>query len=335
MSKKTFVLVTGSDGLVGNGIKIATTYNSFTNDDKNHVFYYAKRSDADLLIPEEVNKLFERVKPDIVVHLAARVGGLFANMRNPVKFFEDNMLMQINIMRASRETKVKRIISCLSTCIFPAKVDYPIRELSLHDGEPHESNFAYSYAKRMVEVLGRAYEKEHNIECINICPCNVYGPYDNFNSMDAHVIPSLIHRCYNCIKNEIDFEVYGTGKPLRQFIYNVDLGKIILKLISKKDLRYKTYIIASPPEQEKSIKDVAELILNNFHNFDFAFKTAVEVKKTKMVWNTNKSDGQYRKTVSIDQLLYEFDDAIEFTDIKIGLKKTVDWFIDNYGTIRK
>tara|TARA_B100000902_G_scaffold280858_1_gene266704 strand:- start:4730 stop:5737 length:1008 start_codon:yes stop_codon:yes gene_type:complete len=331
------VLVTGSNGLVGNGMQLALKldecfYNEF---DANFKFHFVTRDDADLENEESCNTLFNAVKPVIVVHLAAYVGGLYANMRNPVNFFEKNILMQINVMRASKNCgTVKRIVSCLSTCIFPAKVSYPIKEEYLHEGEPHESNFAYAYAKRMIDVIGKAYEREHQIECINICPTNVYGPMDNFSLTEGHVIPALIHKCYNAIKNNVDFEVSGSGKPLRQFIYNLDLGRIIVRLIAKQDLKHKTYILSSPPDLEVSIKKIAELILDNFVKYDHAFKTFGEKRNIRLVWDTSKSDGQYKKTVSVGRLLDELG-HIDFTPIDCGVNATVTWFNDNYASCRK
>ena len=330
----TVVLVTGSNGLVGQGFKAAIS--TLPTDTKNkYIFFFASRDSANLEDASECQALFERVKPSIVVHLAAFVGGLFANMSYPVKFFEKNMIMQINIMRSSAKIgTVKRVVSCLSTCIYPSNTTYPIREEFLHQGEPHDSNFAYAYSKRMIEVLGRAYEKQYNIECVSICPTNVYGPHDNFSLANGHVIPSLIHKCYNAVKDNKDFEVLGTGKPLRQFIFNNDLGKIIFKIISKPKLDHKIYILSTPAASEISIKEVAELILEGFVNFDQPFQTRTKKSLTSICWDTSKSDGQYKKTVSVKRLLDEFGD-IGFTNIRQGIFQTVSWFANNYSHARK
>lgn len=328
------VLVTGSNGLVGKGFQDAISLLP-AKERNNYIFFFANRDSADLENTSECEALFERVKPTIVVHLAAFVGGLFANMRYPVEFFEKNMLMQINIMRSSAKVgTVKRVVSCLSTCIYPDNIQYPIKEEYLHRGEPHKSNFAYAYSKRMTEVLGKAYEMQHNMECINICPTNVYGAHDNFSLQNGHVIPSLIHKCYKAIKYKKDFEVFGTGKALRQFIYNVDLGKILYKIISKPKLNHKIYILSTPAAFEISIKEVAELILESYVNFDQAFRTTIAKRSTCICWDASKSDGQLKKTVSVKRLLDEFED-IEFTDIRHGIFYTVSWFANNYLNARK
>ena len=238
-------------------------------------------------------------------------------------------------MRSSAKIgTVKRVVSCLSTCIYPSNTTYPIREEFLHQGEPHDSNFAYAYSKRMIEVLGRAYEKQYGIECVNICPTNVYGPHDNFSLENGHVIPSLIHKCYNAVRDNKDFEVLGTGKPLRQFIFNNDLGRIIFKIISKPKLDHKIYILSTPAASEISIKRVAEIILDSFVNFDQPFQTRKEKSLTSICWDASKSDGQYKKTVSVKRLLNEFGD-IDFTDVRKGIFDTVSWFANNYSHARK
>ncbi len=302
------ILLTGGNGLVANGVKMAA------NDDELKHLYFANRGDADLESYEECKILFEKVKPSMVVHLAAYVGGLFHNMRQPVDFFEKNMLMQINVMRCCHKYKVKRVITCLSTCIFPDKVSYPIVEDTLHDGKPHDSNFSYAYAKRMGEVLNRAYEKQYGMECISICPTNVFGPYDNFSLENGHVVPALIHRCHIYKR----LSVWGSGKPLREFIYNVDLGKIILKLIHKKQVHAKVLICS--PGVEISIGDVAKSIADKFGK--------------SLSFDVSKSDGQFKKNTSNDLLKKELGD-IEFTDFVYAIGETVDWFIKNYEVCRK
>ena len=324
----TVILVTGSNGLVGEGLQQAVQSLTVNERDK-CIYFFTTREDANLEVGSECNDLFDRVKPKIVIHLAACVGGLYANMSRPVDFFERNMIMQINIMRASKKCgSVKRIVSCLSTCIFPETVQYPIKEDDLHKGKPHDSNFGYSYSKRMIEVLGRAYKQQYGIECINICPTNVYGPNDNFNLMDAHVIPSLIHKCYNAVKYKKDFEVFGTGKPLRQFIYSIDLGKIILKLVQKEKLKSNIHNIATPSDLEISIKKVAEIILDSFIKFEHAFRSYEEKSKICIKWDKSKADGQYKKTVCVDRLLDELGE-VSYTPIQTGIFDTVTWFMNN------
>ena len=142
--------------------------------------------------------------------------------------FENNLLMNYNLLNCAHLNNVKRVLCCLSTCIFPDKTTYPINEDMLHDGPPHGSNFGYAYAKRMLEVQCRTYQQQHNRDYFCVIPTNIYGPNDNFNLSDAHVIPALIHKCFLSKQKGENFVVSGTGKPLRQFIFNSDLGKLMI-----------------------------------------------------------------------------------------------------------
>lgn len=302
------ILVTGGNGLVANGIKLAA------DSDQISQLFFASRDDANLESFEECKKLFEKVQPDVVVHLAAYVGGLYHNIQCPVEFFEKNMLMQINIMRCCKMFNVKRVISCLSTCIFPNEVTYPIDESMLHNGKPHHSNYAYAYSKRMGDVLNQAYAFQYGMDCISICPTNIFGPHDNFSIANGHVIPALIHKCH--ISNELC--VMGSGSAFREFIYNVDLGKIILRLVNKDKIT--TKILICSPSVEISIGNVAEIIAKHFNK--------------PLSYDKTKSDGQFRKNTCNSALMTEIGD-FEFTDFDVALKHTIQWFKANFDTCRK
>ena len=189
------ILVTGGTGLVGQAIqKIKNSYSEYS-------FYFLGSQDADLTSYLETRKIFEKVSPQYVIHLAACVGGLFKNMNYKVDMYEKNILINFNVLKVCHELKVSKVVSCLSTCIFPDKTSYPINENMLHDGPPHDSNDAYAYAKRMLEIQSKAYQQQYNDNFICVIPTNIYGEHDNYSLEDGHVIPSLIHRCYLAKKN--------------------------------------------------------------------------------------------------------------------------------------
>ena len=302
------VLVTGGSGLIGNAIQ------ELQKNYKEYYFVSVNSKSCDLTNYDETFKLINMVKPNIIIHLAACVGGLYKNMSQKVKMFEDNLLINTHVIKAAHVSNVQHIIACLSTCVFPDQTTYPISESMLHDGPPHNSNEGYAYAKRMLEIQCKLYNTEFNRNYICIIPTNVYGPYDNFNLGDAHVIPALIHTCYLAKQKGIPFEVKGSGKPLRQFIYNKDIAKLIFILL---DNTFKENIILSPTE-EYTIKEVAELINSHFGN--------------EIVYLHEYSDGQYRKTAD-NSKLHTFN--FEFTDLKDGIAETISWFIKNYTTLRK
>jgi len=307
------ILVTGGNGLVGNAIKQIKS-------DYSYYYIFMDSAWCDLRNYEQTLKVFKEFKPTYIIHLAACVGGLFKNMSQKVKMFEDNLLINTNVIKASHEAGIDKLICCLSTCIFPDGLTEPINETMLHNGPPHPSNEGYAYAKRIMEVNCRVYNEEFGRKYICIIPTNIYGPFDNFNLEDGHVIPSLIHKCYLAMQYDIPFEIRGTGKPLRQFIYSLDLAHLIMKLLS---IDYTENIILSP-EDEYSIEYVAESINRHFQN--------------EMVFNKNYSDGQYRKTADnskLKKLINSEWSDFKFTDLDYGIEQTVKWFIENYETLRK
>ena len=306
------VIITGGSGMVGHALKSIVT----TSTDRYH---FISSKDYDLTNIEQTKLMFETIKPDYVIHLAAYVGGLFRNMEQKIHMFENNLIINYNIVKYSHEYGVKKLIACLSTCIFPDKVVYPITEDQLHNGAPHDSNNAYAYAKRMLEFHISLYRNQYNDNFMCIIPTNIYGEYDNFNLKDAHVIPALIHQCYLAIQNNTDFIVKGTGAPLRQFIYSKDLANIIIKLLYS-DKQVNNLIISV--SDEISIKEIAT-------------KIAKQLNYNKPIqFDDTYGDGQFKKTVSNSLLIDTFND-ITFTELDVGLKNTIEWFINHYDIARK
>lgn len=308
------ILVTGGTGLVGNGIKtVSKDYHEKYN------FIYISSKDYDLTSFDQTKAMFEKIRPNYVIHLAACVGGLYKNMNNKVEMLEKNLMINYNVVKCSHDYKVEKLISCLSTCIFPDKVTYPIDESFLHNGPPHHSNDAYAYAKRMLEIHSKAYRENYGDNFITVSPTNVYGPHDNFNLEDAHVLPALIHKCYLAKEANEDFIIRGTGSPLRQFIFSEDLAKLIMIILENHN---DDNLILSPPESDElSIKDLATCIAKEF-NYE-----------EKIKFDSSYSDGQYKKTVSVNKLLNKIGD-FQYTKIEDGIKKSVRWFIENKSNIK-
>jgi GDP-L-fucose synthase len=229
--------------------------------------------------------------------------------------------MNDNVMECSRIYGVEKLVSCLSTCIFPDKTTYPIDETMIHDGPPHDSNCGYAYAKRMIDVMNKCYNEQYGCNFTSIIPTNIYGPHDNFNIEDGHVIPGLIHKCYLAKQTNSDFNIWGTGKPLRQFIYSHDLAKLIIWTMTNYHSP-EPIILSVDEDAEISIADLSEHIADalDFDGF--------------IVFDSNKADGQYKKTASNKKLKALCPD-FEFTPIKEGLKQTCQWFIENYEVARK
>jgi len=302
------ILITGSSGLVGKSLNIN---NSLTPNSSN----------VNLLHYNQINNYLQNNKVDTIIHLAANVGGLFKNMNNKVQMLEDNLQMNFNLIKAAHANNIQKIIVCLSTCIFPDNIKYPINENDLHLGPPHFSNDAYAYSKRMAHIHASAYNQQYNRQYISIIPTNIYGPHDNFHLEDAHVIPALIHKAYLAKKNNTKFIVMGSGKPLRQFIFSKDLGFLITKI---SELYENCDPIILAPTTEYSIGYIAQIIADKF-NVDLEF-------------DNTSADGQYKKTADNSRLL-EFlkknNIDFQFTPIEKGLTETIDWFIANYENARK
>ncbi|TFK32101.1 hypothetical protein BDQ12DRAFT_617688 [Crucibulum laeve] len=322
MSEK-IVLVTGGTGLVGQAIKhIIDTEPEGSRFGKQpgEKWIFAGSAEGDLKDITQTRALFEKYKPTQVIHLAAIVGGLFKNMKYKLTFLRDNFLINDNVLHVSYEFKVKKVISCLSTCVFPDKVEYPLDENKIHSGPPHDSNFGYAHAKRMVDVQNHAYKEEFGCNFTSAIPTNVFGPHDNFDLEDSHVIPGLIHKCYLAKKNNTPFVVAGTGKPLRQFIYSYDLAKLFIWMLKEYD-DVEPVILSVGEDEEVSIKDLADSIVKAVgfkgqYNFD-----------------TSRADGQFRKPASNKKLL-NLIGGFEFTPFNEALDQTVKWFVDNYDKAR-
>jgi GDP-L-fucose synthase len=236
-------------------------------------------------------------------------------MNNKVEMLEKNLMINYNVVKCAHDFKVEKLVACLSTCIFPDKVTYPIDETMLHEGPPHSSNDAYAYAKRMLEIHCVAYRENFGDDFVCVTPTNIYGHHDNFDLENGHVLPVLIHKCYLAKKTGEDFVVRGTGAPLRQFIYSEDLAKLILWTME--NFHEDNIILSVPESHEISIGNVAKIIARCFDYEDC------------IVFDPSFSDGQYKKTVSADKITKLVGD-FEFTDIQEGIQKTVKWFVEKH-----
>lgn len=309
------ILVTGGSGLVGTAIK------HISNNYPNYQFIYSSSSNCDLTDWNSTITYFKKIKPTYVIHLAANVGGLFKNMSYKVEMLEKNVLININVLKASHEIGVKKLIGCLSTCIFPDKTTYPINESMLHNGPPHPSNDAYAYAKRLLEIQVKAYHDQYGDNFVCVIPTNIYGPADNYNLKDAHIIPALIHKCYLAKNNQKPFIVSGSGKPLRQFIYSDDLAKLIMMVLEKYN-NNESIILSVSEKDEVSIEFVARQIAKYF-NYEHMLQ-----------FDHSLSDGQFQKTADNSKMIRFFGE-FNFIPIEKGIKLSIEWFINNYDNCRK
>ncbi|KAM0791020.1 hypothetical protein ACM66B_004318 [Microbotryomycetes sp. NB124-2] len=323
MARKV-VLVTGGTGLVGSALKWVIENepvgSRFGKDSEDEQWVFLSSKEGDLRDAKETQAIFDKYKPTHVIHLAALVGGLFKNMKYKLTFLRDNCLMNENVMWSAKETQCDKLISCLSTCVFPDKITYPIDENMVHLGPPHESNFGYAHGKRLVDVYNHAYNEEYGCNFTSAIPTNIFGPHDNYDLEDSHVIPGLVHKCLLAKKNGTPFIVSGTGKPLRQFIYSRDLAKLFIWQLKEYN-EIDPIILSVGEKDEVSIKQVADAIVKAV-GFEGEYS-----------FDTSKADGQYKKTASNAKLM-KYMPEFEFTPFEEALNESVKWFVENYDTAR-
>ena len=296
-------LVTGGTGLVGSAIiadvKVGRNY--------------------DLTNPEICDSMFNEHKPTHVIHCAAKVGGLGGNMNYKGEYFHDNIMINTNVIESARKAGVTNLVSFLSTCVFPDNIEYPLTEKKIHLGEPHFSNYPYAYAKRMADIQIRAYREQYGVNYTSVIPCNIYGPNDNFSLEHGHVIPMLMHKLYLAQQRNEDFVVWGSGKPLREFIFSKDVAKLAEWALHNYD---ESEPIIFSTSNEISIMDLVDLLVTEF---EF---------NGKVIFDDSKPDGQFRKPSDNSKLRSYLPD-FEFTSIEEGIKETVYWFKENYDRARK
>ena len=299
------IVVTGGAGFLGSRV-IARLR------DRGVVNAFVPRShDYDLVRYGDVGRLYRDTQPDLVIHLAARVGGIGANRANPGKFFYDNLMMGAQLMEVARQTGVSKFVAVGTICAYPKFTPVPFKEENLWDGYPEETNAPYGLAKKMLLVQSQAYRQQYGFNSIYLLPVNLYGPADNFDPHTSHVIPAIIRKCIEAIReNRNEIVLWGTGNPTREFLYVDDAAEAILLAAEK-------YNEGDPVNlgsgQEISIRDLA-YIISDLAGF-----------QGKIVWDSTKPDGQPRRRLDIGRA-YELFGFRASTPLKTGIRQTIDWY---------
>jgi len=273
--------------------------------------FVPRSRDYNLVDKEAVTRLYRDSKPDIVIHLAAVVGGIGANRENPGKFLYDNLMMGVQVMEQGRLFGVEKFVAIGTVCAYPKFTSIPFQEEHLWNGYPEETNAPYGLAKKMLLVQAQAYRQQYGFNAIYLLPVNLYGPGDNFNSETSHVIPALIKKCVDAIEsNEDKVVVWGTGKPTREFLYVEDAAEGIVLAAAKYN---KSAPINLGSGFEISIKDLVDLIakLAGF--------------KGQITWDTSKPDGQPRRRLDTSKAEREFGFEAK-TNFEEGLEETIKWY---------
>ncbi len=302
------VCVTGGAGFLGSYVleKLAARGASEV--------FVPKIEDYDLVQPEVIRRMLRESRPDVILHLAAHVGGIGANRAHPAEFFYDNLMMGVQLLHQAWETGVEKFVALGTVCAYPKFTPVPFREDNLWDGYPEETNAPYGLAKKMLLVQSQAYRQQYGFNSVFLIPVNLYGPRDNFNLETSHVIPALIRKCIEAQgRGEAEVVVWGDGSPTREFLYADDAAEGIL-------LAAERYNDSQPVNlgsgREIRIKDLAELIarLTGFQG--------------RLVWDTTKPNGQPRRALETSRAEALFGFRAQ-TDFEEGLRKTVEWYRAN------
>lgn len=301
------ILVTGGSGMAGRALQKILPGSIYLD------------SKINLQDPIQTREVFEKYRPEYVVHLAAKVGGLKANLYSQADFFTENVLINTNVVKACHDFKVKKLISILSTCVYPSNAPLPLKEKDIHNGLSHHSNYGYGFSKRMVDIHSRAYKEQYGDNFICIIPNNLYGPYDNFDLDNAHVIPSIMRKIFEAKKFNKEVVLWGNGSAKREFTYSNDLAKIILFCLENYN---ETESINVGNTNEISIRDLANLI-SKIYNYEGEIK-----------WDEKFSEGQHRRASDNSKFLSLGWDINNYTSLEDGLKETCKWLEENYPNIR-
>ncbi|MFN8657745.1 MAG: GDP-L-fucose synthase [Candidatus Obscuribacterales bacterium] len=308
IDKKRTVIVTGGAGFLGKAVVAKLKEQGFTD------IFVPRSSDYNLIEQAEVRKLYKDHPCDLVIHLAAVVGGIGANQQNPGKFFYENLMMGVMLMEEARQAGIKKFVAIGTICCYPKFTPVPFKEDDLWIGYPEETNAPYGLAKKMLLVQSQSYRQQYDFNSIYLMPVNLYGPADNFDDNSSHVIPALIKKCVEAKEKKAPFiELWGDGTPTREFLYVTDAADGIVNGA----LNYES----SEPlnlgsGEEISIKDLAELIAEQV-----GFKGEVR-------WDVNKPNGQPRRRLDVSRAKDNLGWNAQVS-LKQGIRETIDWYVSH------
>ena len=307
------VCVTGGAGFLGSFVLAKLAERGAKDVFVPHIEEY------DLTLLEDINRVLDKAKPDVIIHLAALAGGIGINQERPAEFFYKNLMMGVPLMHRAWEEGVEKFVAIGTVCAYPKDTPIPFREEDLWNGYPEETNAPYGLAKKMLLVQAQAYREQYGFNAVYVLPVNLYGPRDNFNLDTSHVIPALIRKCVEAQeRGDKAIEVWGTGSATREFLYAGDAAEGIISAAEK-------YNSSEPVNlgsgMEISIKDLVELIvkLTGFEG---------EIK-----WDTSKPDGQPRRALDTQRAYEYFGFKAQMT-FEEGLRNTIEWYKENKDKIK-
>lgn len=304
------ILVTGATGFVGRNLMAAFAAKGYTN------VTGVSSKDYDLLEQSEVRRMFAERQPGVVVHLAALSGGIKTNIERPAEFYYRNLLMQTMVMHAAWQAGVRKYLTCMGGCSYPAHAPSPIKERDMWNGYPQPESAGYSMAKKMNIVQAAMYRRQYGFNAVVTVPGNLYGPYDNYNLNDSHVIPALIRKVYEATqRGDKEIVAWGTGQPVRDFVYSRDVAEALIVTLETYDGDEFFNISSGTQTTIKELYDTVTGLMG--------FTGTVR-------WDTSRPDGQMYKGFDVTKIK----ELIGYecrTTLREGLTETIAWFKDNYG----
>ncbi len=302
------IVVTGGAGFLGSYV-----IEQFRKEKADNVFV-PRSKEYDLVEKEDIIRMLKDAEPTVIIHLAAVVGGIGANMQNPGSFFYKNLMMGVQLMEQARLSKIKKFVALGTICAYPKFAPIPFKEEDLWNGYPEETNAPYGLAKKMMLVQSQAYRQQYGFNSIFILPVNLYGPRDNFDLNNSHVIPAMIRKFHEAkINNKKEVVLWGDGSPTREFLYAEDCAEGIILATKKYDSSEPVNLGSG---QEISIEKLAMIVSNEIGY------------QGKIVWDKNKPNGQPRRKLDVSKAekYFGFRAKTKFED---GLKKTIEWYLKN------
>jgi GDP-L-fucose synthase len=311
-STKDRIVLTGGAGFLGMVVAEKLRAHGYSD------IFTPRRKDFDLTSESDVQRLYKEHHPDIVMHLAAEVGGIGANRDNPGRFFFANLAMGMHLIEHARINKIKKFVQVGSICAYPKFTPVPFNESELWTGYPEETNAPYGIAKKSLLVMCQSYRQQYNLNAIYLLPVNLYGPNDNFHLHSSHVIPALIRKCVEArLTGQKEMTAWGTGAASREFLYVNDCAEALVLSLEKYNSPEPMNIGSG---REITIKNLTELIarLSNFTG--------------KIIWDPTKPDGQPRRCLDVTRAKKEINFTAQ-TTLEEGLKKTITWFESHRGEL--
>ena len=305
ISLKDTILITGGGGFLGSAVVRNLQSLGFEN------LVIPRRRDFDLTQQADVAAVYKSYKPDVVIHLAAEVGGIGANQDNPGRFFYANLAMGMHLIEFARKHAVKKFVQAGTICAYPKFTPIPFREEELWNGFPEETNAPYGIAKKALLTMCQAYREQYELDAVYLLPVNLYGPGDNFHARSSHVIPALIRKCVEARKASADHvTAWGTGSASREFLYVDDCADAFVSAMLRYDLPEPLNLGSG---REITIRDLTELVarLSGFEG--------------RIEWDPTKPDGQPRRCLDVSRAKAAMDWAAK-TSLEDGLRKTIAFF---------